>query len=146
MATYNKFNKFTDYLVGNVSGQVVAFLTDSIKVMLTNTLPVVTNAKYSDVSGTELANGAGYLTGGTAGAVTAANSSGTETVTMADVVFTASGSLGPFRYAIIYDSTPTDKPLIAWFDYGAAQTLASGDTFTVEPNSATPNGTLFTLA
>lgn len=146
MATYNKFNKFTDYLVGNVSGQVMAFLTDSIKVMLTNTAPVATNTKYSDVSGTELAAGAGYTTGGTAGAIVASNATGTETVNMADVVFTASGSLGPFRYAIIYDSTPTDKPLIAWFDYGASQTLASGDTFTVEPNSATPNGTLFTLA
>lgn len=144
--TYNKFDKFTDYLVGNVSGQVIALLTDSVKVMLTNTLPVRTNAKYSDVSGTELASGSGYTTGGTASAVTAANSSGTETVTAADVVFTASGALGPFRYAIIYDATPTDKPLIAWFDYGAAQTLASGDTFTVEPNSASPNGTLFTIA
>lgn len=146
MATYNKFNKFTDYLVGNVSGQVMAFLSDTFKVMLTNTAPVATNTKYSDVSGTELANGNGYLTGGTASAVTAANATGTETVTAADVTFTASGSLGPFRYAIIYDSTPTDKPLIAWFDYGSSQTLAAGETFTVEPNSATPNGTLFTLA
>lgn len=146
MAAYNKFNKFTDYLVGNVSGQVIAVLTDTFKVMLTNTAPVATNTKYSDVSSTELGAGSGYSTGGSAGAVTAANSSGTETVTMADVTFTASGSLGPFRYAIIYDATPTDKPLICWFDYGLSATLAAGELFTVEPNSATPNGTLFTLA
>lgn len=146
MATYNKFNKFTDYLVGNVSGQVVAFLSDTIKVMLTNTAPVATNTKYSDVSGTELANGNGYVTGGSASAVTAANATGTETVTAADVTFTATGAVGPFRYAIVYDATPTDKPLICWFDYGASISLANGESFVVEPNSASPNGTLFTLA
>lgn len=146
MATYNKFNKFTDYLVGNVSGQVLAFLSDTFKIMLTNTAPVATNAKYSDISGGEVANGNGYTTGGTASAVTAANASGTETVTAADVTFTAAGgSIGPFRYAVIYDSTPSDKPLIAWFDYGSSVTLATGESFTVEPNSATPSGTLFTL-
>jgi hypothetical protein len=145
MATYNKFNRFTDYLVGNVSGQVIKFLTDTFNVMLTNTLPVVTNTKYSDVSGTELANGNGYTTGGSASAVSAANASGTETITAADVTFTATGALGPFEYAIFYDTTPTDKPLICWFSYGSAQTLASGESFTCEPNSANPNGTLFTL-
>lgn len=146
MATYNKFNAFTDYLVGNVSGQVLKFGADTFKVMLTNTAPVATNSKYGDISATELANGSGYTTGGTASTVSCANSSGTETVTAADVTFTASGSLGPFRYAVFYDTTPTDKPLICWFDYGSSITLASGESFTVEPNSATPNGTLFTLA
>ncbi len=145
MPAYNKFDKFTDYLVGNVSGQVIACLSDTFKVMLTNTLPVRTNAKYADVSAGEVANGNGYLTGGSASAVTAANASGTETVTAADVTFTATGAVGPFQYAIVYDSTPTDKPLICWFNYGSAQTLANGESFVVEPNSATPNGTLFTL-
>lgn len=146
MATYNKFNNFTDYLVGNRSGQSIKVITDTFKVMLTNTVPVATNTKYSDVSGTELASGNGYTTGGTASAVTANNTTGTETVVAADVTFTATGSMGPFRYAIFYDTTPTDEPLICWFDYGSGVTLSSGETFTVEPNSASPNGTLFTLA
>lgn len=146
MATFNKFNKFTDYLVGNVSGQVIAFGSDTFKVMLSNTAPIATNAKYSDISGTELGSGNGYTTGGTASTVSAANSSGTETITAADVTFTATGSMGPFRYAVFYDTTPTDKPLVCWFDYGSSITLTSAETFTVEPNSASPNGTLFTLA
>jgi hypothetical protein len=146
-ATFHKFNKFTDYLVGNVSGQVIKFNSDLFKVMLTNTLPVVTNSKYSDVSGAELANGDGYTTGGLASFMSAANASGTETITGADVTWTCvTAPMGPFEYAIIYDTTPTDKPLICWFDYGSAQTLGIGESFTVEPNSANPNGTLFTLA
>jgi flagellar capping protein FliD len=146
MATYQKFNNFTNYLVGNVSGQVIAFGSDTFKIMLSNTAPVATNTKYSDISTNELASGSGYTTGGTASTVSAANSSGTETITAADVTFTATGSMGPFRYAVFYDTTPTDKPLVCWFDYGSSITLASGESFTVEPNSASPNGTLFTLA
>jgi hypothetical protein len=146
MATYNKFNNFTDYLVGNRTGQSIKVITDTFKIMLTNTAPVATNTKYSDISGNELANGSGYTTGGSASAVTANNTTGTETVVAADVTWTASGSMGPFRYAVFYDSTPSDQPLICWFDYGSSVTLSSGETFTVEPNSASPNGTLFTLA
>ena len=146
MAAFNKFNTFSHYLMGGVSGQVISFGSDTFKVLLTNTAPVATNSKYSDISATELANGNGYLSGGSASAASTANSSGTETVTAADVTFTATGSMGPFRYSVFYDVTPTDKPLICWFDYGSSITLNNGETFTVEPNSATPNGTLFTLA
>lgn len=146
MAAYNKFNNWVHYLVGGVSGQSVALVSDAIKCMLTNTAPVATNSKYSDISGTELANGNGYTTGGSVSAVSTANSGGTETVTAADITFTATGSMGPFRYAVLYDTTPSDKPLICWFDYGSSITLNSGDTFTVEPNSASPSGTLFTLS
>ena len=146
MAAYNKFNNFVDYLSGNVSGQSIKVITDTFKVMLTNTTPVATNTKYSDISGSELANGNGYTTGGTASAVTAANATGTETWTAADVTFTATGSMGPFRYAVFYDTTPSNEPLICWFDYGSSVTLSSGESFIVEPNSASPTGTLFTLA
>jgi len=145
LAAYNKFNNFVDYLVGNVSGQSIK-IADTWKVLLTNTAPVATNTKYSDISAGEVANGNGYVTGGAASTVTAANSSGTETVTAADVTFTASGgSIGPFRYAVFYDTTPTDKPLACWFDYGSSITLNSGESFTVQPNSSSPTGTLFTL-
>ena len=145
-STYNKFYAFTDYLVGNVSGQSMMFGSDTFKVMLTNTAPVATNSKYADVSAGELANGNGYTTGGSVSVVSAANSSGIETVTAADVTFTASGGdLGPFQYAVFYDFTPSDKPLVCWFDYGEPITLRDQERFTVEPNSSSPNGSLFTL-
>lgn len=56
---------------------------------------------------------------------------------LADVVFTASGSMGPFRYAILYDDTLTGDPLIGYWDYGSSITLASGETFTVDFDATT---------
>ena len=44
--------------------------------------------------------------------------------------WTASGgSIGPFQYAILYDST-TDN-LIGYWDYGSAVTLSTGESFSV---------------
>ena len=130
MATYNKFNQF----VGDLANGKYNLGGDALKVMLTNTRPVATNAVYADVSGAELANGNGYTTGGAAVTTTSdTDTSGTVKEILQPVVFTATGAMGPFRYAILYDTTPTTplKPLIAWFDYGSSVTLASGETFTV---------------
>lgn len=52
--------------------------------------------------------------------------SGTYKLTLADLTLTASGgSVGPFRYVVIYDDTPTGPadPLIGWYDYGDDVTL-----------------------
>lgn len=130
MVAYNKFNAF----VQNIVNGGMNLASDVPKVMLTNTLPVATNSLYADVSGAEVANGSGYTTGGTAATVTSSTqTSGTLKWILVSVVFTASGAVGPFRYAILYDSTSTTplKPLIAWWDYGSSISLASGDTFTV---------------
>jgi len=54
---------------------------------------------------------------------------------MADSTFTASGgSIATFRYAVIYNSTPTSplKPLIGWWDYGTGVTITSGNSFLVD--------------
>jgi len=130
MAAYNKINIF----VQDLANKKHDLSADTFKVMLTNTAPVATNAVYADVSGAELANGNGYTTGGTAATITSSTqTSGTEKWILQTVVFTASGSLGPFRYALLLNVTQTTplKPLIAWWDYGSSITLASADTFTV---------------
>ena len=52
----------------------------------------------------------------------------------ADFTWTASGgSIGPFRYAVLYNDTPTSPadPLIGWWDYGSALTLNTGQALTV---------------
>lgn len=132
--SYNKFNLFTQ----DLSNGVHTFSTGNsqvFKVALSNTAPVATNHLYGDVSANEVANGGGYTTGGTATTMTDSTSSGTEKVLASDVVFTGSGGgMGPFRYAYIYNTTPSTplKPLIAWYDYGSSISLNASDTFTVD--------------
>lgn len=128
MATANKFNLFVDWL----SKANLNLSSDALKAMLTNTAPVATNSIYSDISANELASGAGYTTGGAAVTPTLSNSSGTEKLVGTNVTWTASASMGPFRYVVLYDSTPaSNKSLILWWDYGSSVTLTSGETFQV---------------
>ena len=132
MATLNKFNLFSQDLAQGVHKLTSGGTTYSI--MLTNTAPVATNHLYGDISANEVANGNGYTTGGIALTITDSSSSGTEKVFAgSSSVWTATGAVGPFRYAVIYctNSTPLVKPLVGWLDYGSPISLASGDTFTV---------------
>ncbi len=140
MPSASKFNNFVHAL--NTGALDMA--TDTINVMLSNTAPVATNSLYADISGNEISSGNGYTTGGTTFTGTGStNTSGTETVSASAVTFTASGgTIGPFRYFIIYDVTNSDQPLIAWYDYGSAITLSSGDTITITPTGSV----LYTLA
>lgn len=99
----------------------------------------------------EIAAGNGYSKGGTSlgTLTTASQSAGTMTVAANQVVFTASGgTIGPFRYIVLYNNSTAStstRPPIAWWDYGSALTLNSGDSFTIQFNGANP-GTVFTLA
>ncbi len=130
MAAFNKFNSFVEH----VAEKVHNLQSDTIKVVLTNTAPVAGNTILSDL--TQISNGNGYTTGGTAATVSSsAQTSGTYKLVLADVTFTASGgSIGPFRYAAIYNDTPTSPadPLIGWYDYGSSITLADGESFVVD--------------
>ena len=138
MPSFNKFNGF----VQNVANAGLNLGSDALKFMLTNTVPVATNNVYTDVSGAEVANGNGYTTGGLAITTTSSTqTSGTYKLLLAasSTVLTASGAVGPFRYAILYD-TAGSKYLIGWFDNGYSITMASGDTFAVTTDQA--NGIL----
>ncbi len=139
MAAFNKFQSFSEALAEKVHN----LGSDTLKVMLTNTAPVATNTVKANL--TEISAGNGYTAGGKAATISAsAQTSGTYKLTLADVVFTASGgSIGPFRYAVLYNDTATSKELIGWWDYGSAVTLATGETFTVDFDAT--NGVL-TLA
>lgn len=130
MATYTKFNAFVE----NVAEKVHNLGADTLKVMLTLTAPVATNSVKADL--TEISAGNGYTAGGTTTAQSSsAQSSGTYKLVIADVVFTASGgAMADFRYAVLYNDTPTSPadPLIGFWDYGSTVSLASGETFTVD--------------
>lgn len=138
MATPQKFNSFVEYAMEGVMN----LGSDTLKIALTNSAPVNTNTVLANI--TQIGAGNGYSSGGASATTSSsAQTSGTYKLTLADVTFTASGgALGPFRYAVLYDDTPTSPadPLIAWVDYGAALTLADGETFTVDFSST--NGAL----
>ena len=107
--------------------------SDTLKVLLTNTAPSLSNTQKSDISG-ELSTANGYTSGGATVTVTSsAQSSGLYTLIATDVTWTASGgSIGPFRYAVFYNDTATNDELIGYIDYGYSITVASGQTFTLD--------------
>lgn len=129
MAVFNKFNSFVE----DVAEKVHNLGADTLKIALTNTAPVATNTVLANI--TQITAGNGYTTGGATVSITSsAQTSGTYKLVLADVVFTATGSMGPFRYAVLYNDTPTSPvdPLIGWYDYGSSITLATNETFTVD--------------
>lgn len=128
MAAYNKFNSFVEALAEKKHN----LGSDVLKVVLTNSAPAAANTQLSDI--TQIANGNGYTTGGATVTVSASSqTSGTYKLvgSLASPTWTASGSMGPFRYAVLYNDTATNDELIGYWDYGSAITLASGDTFTI---------------
>lgn len=138
-SAYNKFNVFAK----DVLNAVHNFSTHVFKVMLTNTAPVATNSIKADI--TEIAAANGYTAGGPVVTMTISIAGGTAKVTAASVTITAAGgSIGPFRYAVLYNDTQTTpvKPLIDWLDYGQAQTVLDGESLNITYDQT--NG-LFTI-
>lgn len=105
---------------------------DTLKVCLTNTAPTqATDAGFSDIS--EIAAGSGYTAGGaTVPSTSTAQDGDTSALFGDDIVFTASGgSIGPFRYAVLYDDTHASDAVLGYWDYGSALTLGNGESLTI---------------
>ncbi|QBZ72712.1 hypothetical protein SEA_GODONK_93 [Gordonia phage GodonK] len=105
--------------------------TDTVKVMLctsaSNAYSGRNTVKYkADV--TNEVTGTGY----TAGGVTL---SGTRISSATGAVYTFDFSTDPVwttstitaRYAVFYDDTPTNKPLLVWWDFGQDEISSSGN-------------------
>jgi hypothetical protein len=134
MATFTFFDEFFKHLGDGVH----QLGSHSFKIALSNTAPnVATNTVFADI--TEISAGNGYAAGGPtldseAWAETGAGT-GIFQFTSADEVITAAGgSIGPFRYVILYNDTPTSPadPLVGYLDYGSAITITDTNTFTVD--------------
>jgi hypothetical protein len=142
MATYNKFQNFVEDLglgVHNLN-------TGTLNVYLSNAAPSASgDAVKADMA--EITNQNGY-TAPIDTQNTFAETGGTATLTGTKCVVTASGTVGPFQYVVLYNDTPTSPadPLIAWWDYGSALTLANGETFSVKFNNSDTTGTILTIA
>jgi hypothetical protein len=128
MASFQKFNAF----VADVANKVHNFGADTLKILLTDTAPVATNAIKANL--TEIGAGNGYAAGGTAVTITSsAQSGGTYKLIGNNVTFTASGgSIAQFRYAVIYNATAASGNLIGWWDYGTEVNVTNGNAFQVQ--------------
>lgn len=105
--------------------------SDTVKILLTNTAPVATDATYAGISANELANGNGYTTGGASLTLTSATQTAgvfKYIAAAANPTWTFTG-VCVFRYVVAYDFTATNKDLLGAWDYGSTITTASADTF-----------------
>lgn len=129
----SSLTKFQDF-VEQLGKGVHNFSSNSFKVALTNSAPSATNTILSDI--TQISATGGYTSGGYAlSGVTWSEASGTAKLVITDLVITASGgSVGPFRYVVLYNDTATSPAdaLIGYYDYGSALTLADGETLTLD--------------
>jgi hypothetical protein len=146
MATYNKFEDFVEQLCKGVHQLHAAGHT--LKAYLSNATPSASaDAVKADLA--EISAGNGYTAGGEDAQNDMTESGGTATLVGTKIVWTATGgAIAQFRYAVLYNDTPTSPadPLIAWWDYGSALDLATGETFSLKFNNSETSGTIFTLA
>lgn len=124
MATYTKFNCFVEDLAEEKHN----LGSDTLTVALTNSAPSASNtvlANITEITYTNLSSRAITTT-------SSAQTSGTYKLVLTDLVLTASGAVGPFRYVVVYNDTAPSDELIAYYDYGSSISLASGETFTID--------------
>ena len=138
MATFNKFRSFVEAVAEKVhnlgSDQLVVALCAAANAPVnTNTvLANLTQVSYTNCSSRNVTT------------ASSAQTTGTYKLTLNDLTLTASGgSVGPFRYVVLYNDTAASDELIGWYDYGSDITLASGETLLIDFDGS--NGVL-TLA
>lgn len=126
MATFNKFECF----VGDLGAGLHDLDGDQLNVYLTNATPSASaDSVLTDLA--DITEENGYTAGGADSQNAYSEASGVGTLTGTDITWTASGgTIGPFRYAVLYNTGGT-TPLIGWWDYGSAVTLQIGESFTV---------------
>lgn len=135
MATYTKFQPFVEA----VAEKKHNLESDTLAVALTNTAPSATDATLSQITQVDYTNCSSRVLTTSSSAQT----SGTYKLVLADLTLTASGgSVGPFRYVVIYNDTATNDDLIGYYDYGSSITLAAGESLLLDFDGT--NG-LFTL-
>lgn len=132
MATFNRYEIFSENLSKGVHNLDAA--GDTLKVALSNTAPnAATHAVRADI--TEISAGDGYTSGGEDAQNTLSRTGLVTSIVGVDITWTATaGTFATFRYAILYDDTPTSPadPLIGWWDYGSSISLGAGEQFVVD--------------
>lgn len=126
--TYAKFNQFVE----DIGKKVHDLSADQLVVALTNTAPNATDTQLSNI--TEISYT--YLSGVNPRNLTTTSysqTSGTASLVLADLTLTASGgTVGPFRYFVVYNDTSTNDKLIGYYDIGSNITLQDGESYLLD--------------
>ncbi len=125
MSAFQKFQPFTKALADKLH----SLGADQLKIALTNSAPAAANAVLADL--TEIS----YTNCSTRAVTTSSSTqtSGTYKLVLTDLVLTAGGgTVGAFRYVVLYNDTAASKNLVGYWDYGSSITLADGETFTID--------------
>ena len=126
MANFNKFYGFVEALAEKKHD----LGADTIKVALCNAAnaPTASKAVLADLTTVSTTN----LSPLTPTRVSSSQTGGTYSLVLQDLTMTASGTVGPFRYIVLYNDTATADDFICWYDYGSEITLNAGETFTLD--------------
>lgn len=125
MASFVKFYSFVEALAEKAHN----LGSDTIKVALTNSAPSQSNTVLANI--TEISYT--YCSARTVTITSSAQTTGTYKLVGNDLVLTASGgTVGPFRYVVLYNDTATSDELIGYYDYGSSITLNDTETLTID--------------
>jgi hypothetical protein len=139
MAAFLAFYKFTEDLA---TGGVHDLGADTLKIYLSNATPDrAADAVKADLA--EITNQNGYTAPiDTQNAIS--RTLGVTSVTGVDITLTATGTVGPYRYVVLFNDTAASDQLIGYWDKGAPVTLSNGQTdlfdfgsslFTISPTA-----------
>ncbi len=129
MSTFTKFYSFTEAL----AEKKFNLGADTLKVALTNVAPALTDTQLLNLTEISYTN----LSSRTITTTSSAQTAGVYKLVLADLVLSASGAVGPFRYIVIYDDTAANKDLICFYDYGSSVSLVNLQTFTIDFSPST---------
>jgi hypothetical protein len=139
MAVFNKLNGFVEHLSEGVHN----LGSDQLVLALSNVAPSSeTTPPSSTTAGCVLANVTEITYTGLSTrdltTTSSAQASGTYRLVLDDLTLSSTGTVGPFRYIYLYNTTPTSPadPLIGYFDYGANLTLNTGESLTIDFDQA----------
>lgn len=129
-----KINSFVE----NLAEKQIDLGGAGLTVALTNTPHTSTWDELADLTEIDYTN----LSARVITVTSSSQTTGTYSLVLEDLVLTASGAVGPFRYVYVYDDSSTGDKLLWYYDYGSEVTLADTDTFTLN----FPAGAAVTIA
>lgn len=137
MATFTKVYSFTEALAEKVHN----LGADTLTVALTTNAnaPTTATTQLSQLTQISYTNCSSRVITTTSSAQT----TGTYKLTLTDLTLTASGTVGPFQWVVIYNDTATNDEVLGYMDYGSEITLANTETFEINFDDA--NG-VFTIS